>query len=52
MPPLFGCEMVSHCGFDLHFIYLPNGISIVIGDLCVFNGKVATQIFSNFEVLV
>lgn len=52
LPPLLDVKRYLTVAFDVYSIYLPNGLSIVIGDLCVFNGEGATEIFSHFEILV
>lgn len=48
---LVGGEMLSHCGFNLCFSLLTNGLNTfhgLFGHFYVFLGEMSTQIFAYF----
>ena len=45
-----GCEMVPHCGFDLHFLndrWYWASFHVILGDLYIF-GEMSIQVFAHF----
>ena len=50
-----GCEVVSHCGFDLHF---PNewwcwkSFHVLIGHLYIFLGEISLKTFDHLKIVI